>query len=299
MTCAHAIFAATARCVRKINRTRRFDRTRPARRLQRRVKAYWLDGIDALFAYMAEVDGWEKLQGHVQLALAGKAVAKAMSDADRRLLVELLAKFGYFGDVAKAAQEIIEATSMPTFEEAATFALKRLGIASPNFELRNERVRDLLLSRSEAAIYSTRNYIDDALATVVSQFYELGEHPHSQAMLDGLKKSLGYKADWEAKRFALTETGIACELAQAETYRRNGVAGKQWNILGSNTRPTHAALAGAVIAIDAKFDVGGFAADHPLDPKLPPEELCNCHCWLSPVVDEGFEVDPANIWEGQ
>ena len=157
----------------------------------------------------------------------------------------------------------------------------------------------MLLARSQKAIFATREFVESAFETIVTQFYELGQHPHSQAMLDGLKKTLGYKADWEAERFALTETGIACELAQVETYRRNGVKAKQWNILNVNTRPSHQVLAGAVAGIDDKFDVGGFPADHPLDPKLPPGELCNCHCWLSPVLEDDFQVNPATIWESQ
>jgi hypothetical protein len=44
---------------------------------------------------------------------------------------------------------------------------------------------------------------------------------------------------------------------------------------------------------------GPFAADHPLDPRLPAHELVNCHCWLSPVVDDDFEIDPGHVWEGQ
>lgn len=298
---AAAIFNATARCLRKVRRSRRFNRVKAARRCQRQVKQFWMDGIDALFSFMAQDDGWEKLQRHVQLAIAAETFTKAISEADKRFLTELLTSFGYFNevDVAKATSVIMRATSVATFEEAAKFALGSLGVVAPDFELRNERVLELLESRSQAAVFSTKTYIDDAFSTITTQFYELGRHPYSQETLDGLKKALGYKADWEAKRFALTETGIAAELAQAETYRRNGVKGKQWNILDMNTRPSHIVLAGAVVGIEDKFDVGGNPADHPLDPKLPPEELCNCHCWLSPVLEDDFQVDPANVWEGQ
>jgi hypothetical protein len=96
----------------------------------------------------------------------------------------------------------------------------------------------------------------------------------------------------------LWRTGIASELAQVETYRRNGVGGKRWNCTGVNTRDAHAELGGESIGIDEKFDCGGYAADHPLDPSLPADELVNCHCWVSPVVSDDFEIDPERIWEG-
>lgn len=296
------LFNATARCLRKLNRKRRFNRDRAMRPLKQSVTAWWTEGINQLFAYLAEGDRWEKLQRHVRLALAAdSAVRKALTDSDRKFLAELLAQFGYFNDadVAKRAEEIIAVTSAATFEQAAQFALRQLGVVSADFELRNEAVRDLLLGRKDAAIFATRTHVEEAVQTVTAHFYELGEHPYNQKSLNELGDILGYKAEWQAKRFALTETGIAAEVAQVETYRRNGVAGKQWNVLNVNTREDHLALNGVIVPIDKKFDCGGFPADHPLDPQLPANQVCNCHCWLSPVVDDDFTIDPDRIWEGQ
>jgi hypothetical protein len=224
-----------------------------------------------------------------------------MTDADRKFLADLLASFGRGGDaeIARKAAEIIEACAIPTFEEAAKFALRQLGVASSEFELRNEAIRELLMARQEAAVFASRTFMEGTFSAITNYFYDLGRHPFDQEALDELRAQLGYKADWEAKRFALTETGIASELAQAETYRRNGVGAKQWNALDVNSRPSHLALDQAVVKIEQKFNCGGFAADHPLDPKLPPSELVNCHCWLSPVVDDDFEIDPESVWEGQ
>jgi hypothetical protein len=291
-------FNSTAAFLRKVNRSRWFDRARAARPLGRRVREYWHGGLDALFEFLSADDRWDKIQRHCQLQGAS-AIEKALTDADRRFIAELLANYGYYSDANAQAQAIIEATSIPTFEEAATFALRQLGIASADFELRNERVRDMLLERKSAAVFASRNEAQTAIDTVLENFYALGRNPYNQEFLGQLRKQLGYKADWEAKRFALTETGIAAELAQVETYRRNGIMRKQWNILGQNTRPSHEALSGVQVGINEKFDVGGFEADHPLDPSLPPSELVNCHCWLSPVIDDDYQIDPSQIWEGQ
>ena len=302
------IFNATARVARKVNRSRRFNRARASRPLKKQVKGYWFEGVDALCSFMAKHDGWEKLQRHIQLRLAAGQLAKSMSDADRKFLLDLLSGFDYFSDasVSVKADAIIRATSFATFEEGAKFALGQLGIVAPEFELKNEKIREALLARSEAAVYATRSYMDDVFQTITHHFYELGQHPYSGESIDELRDILGYKADWQAQRFALTETGIAAELAQIETYRRNGVQAKQWNIQNVNTRPDHVEIAGAVVGVHQMFALdpdgmngGPFAADHPLDPRLPAHELVNCHCWLSPVVDDDFEIDPGHVWEGQ
>jgi hypothetical protein len=72
---------------------------------------------------------------------------------------------------------------------------------------------------------------------------------------------------------------------------------KRWNATGMNTRDSHAALSGAVVAIEKKFDVGDEEADHPLDARLSPKEKVNCHCWMTPVVDEAFETE--ELWTGR
>lgn len=300
MSATFVAFNALARCFRKVNRAKRFNRTKAARSLHGQMRSCWLEARDALFEYLDATDGWDKLQEHIRLGLAAdaKSIAKALTDRDRKFIAELLAKFGT-GDAEQTAAGIVAATSVDTFEAAAKFALGQLGIRAADFELRNERILDLLSKRKDAAVFSTRREISEAMETITRNFYELGRNPYNSELLDDLKKQLGYKADFQAQRFALTETGIAAEVAQIETYRRNGVMRKQWNILGRNTRPTHEALAGVQVDIGEKFDVGGFAADCPCDPSLPAHELVNCHCWLSPVVDDEYQIDPSKIWEGE
>ncbi len=301
MTRFDTAFNAVARCLRKVSRSKRFDRAKAARPLDKRMRECWRDATAALFEYLTETEAWDKIQAHVRLDLAADeaTVEKALKDSDKKLIAELLAKFGGGADIEQAAAAIVQATSVDTFEQAARHALGQLGIKAADFELRNERILDLLGQRENAAIFASRNEIAGAMDTIIQNFYELGRNPYDARFIADLKKDLGYKADYQAKRFALTETGIAAELAQAETYRRNGVGRKQWNILGVNTRPTHAELSGVQVAIDETFNVGGFDADHPLDPNLPAEELVNCHCWLSPVVDDEYTIDPSRIWEGQ
>lgn len=290
------LYNAVARCMRKVSRARPFNRQRAARPLLDLTRKYWLGSDAALFAYLGYDDGWDKIQRHVQLA----SVAKSLSDADRTFFSNLLASFGYFADAPTKADAVLRATSFGTFEAAAKYALGQLGVRSAEFDLRNERIREALIERKSAALFATRSHMDGVFRTIIDNFYDLGRNPYNQEFLDGLKDTLGYQTDWEAKRFSLTETGIAAELGQLETYKRNGVQRKQWNTLEQDSsRASHLELNGVAVGIDESFDVGGSAASHPLDPRLPAAELINCHCWLSPVVDDDFQLDPSRIWEGQ
>jgi hypothetical protein len=295
-------YSAFATVIRRVNQPRRFNRTAALIPLKKEVVSYWSDGLDALFAFLSLHEGWKKIQRHIQLEVAADSFArslrKAMTDSDKTFIANLLTNFDFFGDVDKQAKTIVEGTSFDTFNEAAKFALQQIGVGAPDFELKNEQIREKLLDRTSAAVFATRNHIDSVFDTIVNQFYDLGRNPYNADFIQQLRGDLDVKTDWQAQRFALTETGIASEVAQVETYRRNGVENKRWNVTGQDTREDHADLSGAVIGIADAFDCGGYSADHPLDPSLPADELVNCHCWISPIVSDDFEIDPDQIWEG-
>lgn len=298
LAAAYGAFQETARYFRKASAGQRFDRERAQLPLEKKITDYWRKGTDSMFAWLGMNGGWEKIQRQVQLTHAAGSFAKSLSDHDRQLLVDLLRGWGHYNDLDDRSAMIIKATSFDTFEDAARFALGQLGVKATSFELRDPQLQQKLLDRTGAAVFATRNNIESTFSTIIQHFYDLGQNPYNASFLADLKKDLGITRDYQAKRFALTETGIAAELAQAETYRRNGVTGKQWNVTGDNTRATHEELSGVTVGMDQPFDVGGNLADHPLDPTLPAEELVNCHCWLSPVVNPDFEINPNSIWEG-
>jgi hypothetical protein len=294
MTLNH-LHGALARAVRKAEKPRRFTRERAATRLRMAVDAYWQKQIERIFAHLNKNEAWGEIAQRTQVT---RLVAKSITEADRILLRQLLQDLDLYGDAEEVMQRIMSSSTITTFEQASTFALGQLGAKGVDFELRNPAIKEKLAARTQAAVFATRNNIDSAIDTIITRFYENGDNPYDQAFVRQIQRDLGYQTEAQAKRFALTETGIAAELAQVETYRRNGVAEKQWNITGENTRPSHALVAGEIIRVHAKFDLDGVAADHPLDPDLPASELVNCHCWLSPVVDEDFDLG-GSLWEGQ
>lgn len=93
-----------------------------------------------------------------------------------------------------------------------------------------------------------------------------------------------------ARRVAITEVLTAYSVAQYEGYKQSpSVTGKTWRHSGArkNTpRPTHLAIDGVTIDIDSHFNVGGESALYPRDVSLSGKERINCHCVLSPSVDE-------------
>jgi len=52
------------------------------------------------------------------------------------------------------------------------------------------------------------------------------------------------------------------------------------------TRDSHAEINGQIVGMQDYFDVGGYSAQFPGDPSLPPEECINCRCVSAYVVNE-------------
>jgi hypothetical protein len=299
-----SIFSASARLLRKVAKPRRFNRRKAAGPLLRKMTTYWQDGLTALFAHLDETEAWDTIHRHTRLADTAKAVRKELTLTEKRLLAELLAGFDYYGDVEKQAADILALTTFDTFESAAVFALGQIGVKAADFTLRNEGIKTALLARKSAAVFASKKNIDSVMETVLTNFYELGRNPYDAAFLKELRSELGDVTTWQAKRFALTETAIAAELAQHETWSRNGVTRKQWNILGDKTRPSHQRMSEVQAEIEKPYvvtsdDGSSYECLHPCDPKLPAHELINCHCWSTPVVNDDFQIDPSRIWEGE
>src|SRR6185437_13360896 len=91
-----SLYNLCAKDIRKGNAPRRFDRAVAMQPLLEELATYWGDGIDAMFSYIAKHDGWTKIQRHIQMELASRAVNKAMSDEDKQFVANLLVNFSYF-----------------------------------------------------------------------------------------------------------------------------------------------------------------------------------------------------------
>lgn len=98
--------------------------------------------------------------------------------------------------------------------------------------------------------------------------------------LDNLGKS-------NPENIARTEVLGSLNAGRDDEYRESGVvSGEEWlAVQDERTRDSHAEADGQTVGIDEQFTVGGVKLDYPGDPNGPPEEICQCRCFLLPIVN--------------
>jgi hypothetical protein len=154
----------------------------------------------------------------------------------------------------------------------------------------------------------------ESWAPKLSELMELGSHNAIENLITkALEDGLGIEEivqeiqdlpSFDRKRAratAITEILTANSVAQLEAYRQSpAVSGKRWLHSGSKgitPRPAHVALNETEVEVEGYFNVNGHEALHPRDTNLPPSERINCHCLLTPSVDEkilGLSADEKN-----
>ncbi len=95
-----------------------------------------------------------------------------------------------------------------------------------------------------------------------------------------------------ANNIAQTETTGAYNFSDVEAYRQSGVvARKAWQTQeDGKVRETHAELDGQEVDLDQPFIVGDSQMDHPGDPAGSAEEVCECRCYMLPVMTRSFRA---------
>lgn len=131
----------------------------------------------------------------------------------------------------------------------------------------------------EAARLRLSAFGQDLQGTVRSSLIEgmnLGEGiPELQRRVRGV---LGV-SEARAQAIARTEVISASNAGSLVTATGLSVETKTWLATADvRTRPTHRSADGQTVELDDLFSVGGFPAQYPGDPRLPPEENVNCRC---------------------
>lgn len=112
-----------------------------------------------------------------------------------------------------------------------------------------------------------------------------------------LDEEIGALNRVRARRIARTEVIRASNLGALEGARAaSDAAGldllKEWIATpDSRTRRTHREAGGQTVALAGSFEVGGFPAIYPGDPKLPARETVNCRCTHAFVLIDQEEQD--------
>lgn len=142
-----------------------------------------------------------------------------------------------------------------------------------------------LMARAEAwtnltgdTVYSN---VADLIARGVQDGYSL------QQMMDALEEfGVG-----NPENIARTEVLGSLNAGRDDAYRESGVVeGEEWLATQDDrTRDSHAEADGQTVGIDEQFTLHGASGDvkldYPGDPQGPPEEICQCRCFLLPVVN--------------
>ncbi len=312
LTAARRLDVELGVALRKARSPRRYDRGRREGRLRSGFRAWLREGFAALLEYLQTDGRLEALREYVTAyhpAPVAESVTKAkLTSRDKNFLAELLTRFAFWSDqsLEEMAAVIVELHHFPCYEDAAKFALGKLGLDASDFELRNPAIRDLILARKEVAYNSAREGIDRGLAAMVEHLAEAGDGPYNNDLLRRIQSAFGEISAAHALRFAQTEIGFVAEHAQRDTFRECGVGYKAWRHSGrgpGSARPNHKVLDGTVIKMDAKFHLlsadgsESYACDGPMDPTLPASEVVNCGCTTDPVFDAA-DADTFRQWDG-
>lgn len=138
-------------------------------------------------------------------------------------------------------------------------------------EITRNYLRKLTEGRSRAINASTLQKLKDAIE-------------EEQDPADVFEKRESHDAGTFGQSLATAVSGWAV-MEAAQQARREGFSRKiekEW-VTGPNSRPSHAAMNGQRVLIDAKFSNG---ADWPGDDSLSPDESCGCNCSTDVIITE-------------
>ena len=181
-------------------------------------------------------------------------------------------------------------------------AMAKLGL-NIKFDLKNKKLLEEIAKRGDKIVGKiAKSTLSDFRDIIARKFYEEGAGAKETAKaIGGLFKET-YKN--RAMTIARTESGIAMESMQNESYKKNKVDMKQWiSTLDDRTRTKedgefdHVRANGEKVKVGEMFVKTGEPLEHPLDPNGSPGNIINCRCTSSPVVDEAINVGDA--WFGE
>ncbi len=144
-------------------------------------------------------------------------------------------------------------------------------------------VNDMLDKSMPELAKTTKATLNRTLRKSLDEAIELGltgdavyEYITGQVEIALPKKFLG-----RANLIARTEGGALAQFGLQDASDKSGlITVKEWITTFDNSRDTHIALNGTVVADAENFNVGGYSAPFPKDPSLPAQERCNCNCSL-------------------
>ncbi|MEC1255091.1 MULTISPECIES: phage minor head protein [Bacillus] len=190
-------------------------------------------------------------------------------------------------DFEEEFQELTEGFLQQTIEELAEVIMDSIDPEVP-FKVLSTRTVNWIKDWSKKLAGIMKLNTHEAVKNVLTDAIEKGLSIQDIELT--LKDMLQFDRD-RARTTAITEVLAASSAAQHESYAQSpAVKKKKWRHSGgkkNNLRENHIDLDGTVIGVDEEFHIPGSGETcmFPRDPKLSAGERVNCHCVLSPVVD--------------
>ncbi|MGO5673887.1 phage head morphogenesis protein [Bacillus subtilis] len=190
-------------------------------------------------------------------------------------------------DFEEEFQELTEGFLQQTIEELAEVIMDSIDPEVPFKVLSNRTInwiKDWSKKLAEIMKLNTHEAVENVLTDAI-------ENGSSIQDIELTLKDMPQFDRERARTTAITEVLAASSAAQHESYSQSpAVKKKKWRHSGgkkNNPRENHIDLDGTVIGLDEEFQMPGSSETcmFPRDPKLSAGERVNCHCVLSPVVD--------------
>ncbi|MBU8842297.1 phage head morphogenesis protein [Bacillus subtilis] len=184
-------------------------------------------------------------------------------------------------------QELTEGFLQQTIEELAEVIMDSID-PEVSFKVLSTRTVNWIKDWSEKLAGIMKLNTHEAVENILTDAIENGSSIQDIELI--LKDMPQFDRD-RARKTAITEVLAASSAAQHESYAQSpAVKKKKWRHSGgkkNNLRENHIDLDGTVIGVDEEFHIPGSGETcmFPRDPKLSAGERVNCHCVLSPVVD--------------
>ncbi|MDU7578391.1 MAG: phage minor head protein [Bacillus subtilis] len=214
-------------------------------------------------------------------------VSKDSKETLEALLVFFTQNLFAVDDFEEEFQELTEGFLQQTIEELTEAIMDSIDPEVP-FKVLSNRTINWIKDWSKKLAGIMKLNTHEAVENILTDAIENGS---SIQEIELTLKDMPQFDRERARTTAITEVLAASSAAQHESYAQSpAVKKKKWRHSGgkkNNPRENHIDLDGTVIGVDEEFHIPGSGETcmFPRDPKLSARERVNCHCVLSPVVD--------------
>ncbi len=246
------------------------------KKFQGKIRSWFFEHRNEVLERFSKLTGWEKG--------GPDGEQKADDDPARPFDIdEIFPPESSFNEWAGTALEPIYRKSIL---DGAEFGANMIGTEVQVTQIRGELARWLKENCLDKV-----TQIENTLRAQLKDSLRVGlEEGESLYGLAGRIKQIHRNAQSRSMTIARTEVARAANHGQMTEFEESGVVdGSRWNAaMDGSTRPSHRALHRKTAPMGGTFTspVTGAVLKYPGDPNGPAEEVCNCRCYLRPILSK-------------